>query len=215
MVVSSQQTATACNSHNAVLQFKGIVTGSAAASLLFLPMDPAGAREAVASVPVILVADGARETAGLPVILIADGARDKVQQKQAELERVKEEAHKATSMFKRPARVRKRITHRHLVSLHGGYRQALRRNFGHAGAAALSAHTDQQVSNPCVYTWERSLASNVLASIQEKIMATISTLRMCSGIMLQRLQMAQVRAHACLVMKSTKSCLTARIARCS
>jgi hypothetical protein len=71
-----------------------------------------------------------------------------VQHLEVELQHARETLHDKTSIVKKPKRKRHTKTDRSVVSLSGGYRCAMKRNMGHAGAESLLAHIDATVVRP-------------------------------------------------------------------
>ena len=91
--------------------------------------------------------------------------RGLVRRLRAELQAQIDEMRAKTSVLKTPKRERaaRRATERGLVSLAGGYRCALLRNIGHAGADAVVAHLDAGIARQTVCRWEQLLGASVLA----------------------------------------------------
>ena len=69
-----------------------------------------------------------------------------MQQLKEENADLRRQLHEKTSLLKKPRRARPKKTERGVVSLEGGYRCAMKRNMGHAGADALLSHIDGDIS---------------------------------------------------------------------
>ena len=91
--------------------------------------------------------------------------RGLVRRLKAELQAKIDEMRAKTSVLNTPKRERavRKATERGVESLAGGYRCALLRNIGHAGADAVVAHLDAGIARQTVCRWEQLLGANVLA----------------------------------------------------